>query len=85
MKIHLVTTTQSDQQFLVKSHTKSSAANFVAAKFKPQVSASVPSQEDLVAAIKAGVAIEDATNSPQAPVPEPRQSETSADYREQYT
>lgn len=78
MKIHLVTANEgraADSVFLVKAHTRAGAEKFVAAKIKPEVTAIVPTQEQLVAALQAGVVIEDATNSPQASIPEQRQNQ----------
>ena len=73
MKIHLVKTAGSADR-LVKAHTKAGAERYVRDSIKPAVSAVVPSQADLVAALQAGIAIEDATNSPQASIPEPAQT-----------
>lgn len=75
MKIHLVNTAGSDKPRLVKSHTKAGAEKFVRDSIKPQVTATVPTQDELVAALKAGVEIEDATANPQASIPEPSQKE----------
>lgn len=79
MKIHLVTIPNAGQNdpdtFLVKAHTKAGAEKFVREKFKPAVVAVVPTQEQLVAALQKGVQIEDATNSPQASIPEPSQAQ----------
>lgn len=61
MKIHLVTIAGSEQPRLVKSHTRAGAEKFVRDSIKPAVSAVVPSQEQLVEALKSGVEIEDAT------------------------
>lgn len=64
MKIHIVVANGDsavEQHFLVKAHTKAGAEKFVAGKFKPTVVASVPTQEQLVTALQAGVPIEDAT------------------------
>lgn len=72
MKIHLVTC--DNEKFLVKSHTKAGAEKFVARKFRPVATAVVPTQDELVAALKSGLEIEDATNSPQASIPEPSQA-----------
>lgn len=76
MKIHLVTAnanSSAEQIFLVKAHTKAGAEKFVGAKFKPSVVAVVPSQQELVDTLQAGVTIEDATANPQASIPEPDQ------------
>lgn len=43
-------------------------------KIAPFIEAKVPTQDELVAALQSGVAIEDATNSPQASIPEPDQT-----------
>lgn len=80
MKIHLVTIaataeSEPDKTFLVKAHTKAGAEKFVRGKFKPSVEARIPTQDELVAALKAGIEIEDATNSPQASIPEPAQAQ----------
>lgn len=56
---------------LIRAHTKAGALRFARDTIKPQVSAEVATQNDLVALLGLGVAIEDATNSPQASIPEP--------------
>jgi hypothetical protein len=76
MKIHLVKIAGQEKPRLVKAHTRMGAEKFVRDSIKPAVTASVPSQEQLVAALKDGVEIEDATNSPQTSVPEPSQAST---------
>lgn len=73
MKIHLVKTEGQEKPRLVKAHTKAGAERYVRDSIKPAVSATVPSQADLVAALQAGIAIEDATNSPQASIQKPPQ------------
>lgn len=60
MKIHHVTD-GTGAVHLVKSHTKAGARRFVAAKLGHKITAKVPTQDELVAALQAGVAIEDAT------------------------
>jgi len=79
MKIHLVIANKNsgaEQKFLVKSHTRAGAENFVRGKFKPDVTASVPTQQELVDALGAGIPIEDAT-APAA------SGDTSSDDQEQ--
>lgn len=78
MKIHYVTAvsadTEADKVFLVKAHTRAGAEKFVRSKLQPVVTATVATQEELVSALRAGVEIEDATNSLQASIPEPAQT-----------
>lgn len=74
MKIHLVTVAGADKPRLVKAHTRAGAEKFVRDAIKPAVTARVPSQQELVDTLQAGVTIEDATASPQASIPEPDQS-----------
>lgn len=64
MKIHLVTTAGQDKPRLVKSHTKAGAEKFVRDSIKPEITASVPSQQELVDALQAGVTIESAIKEP---------------------
>lgn len=80
MKIHLVTLHSVDsgkpeRQYLVKSHTKAGAEKHVRGKIAPFIEAKVPTQDELVAALKSGIEIEDAYASPQASIPEPNQQE----------
>ena len=58
MKIHIVKTEGQDKVRLVKSHTRAGAEKFVRDSIKPNVTATVPSQDELVAAIGAGIAVE---------------------------
>jgi hypothetical protein len=73
VKIHLVTIPSAGQNdpstFLVKAHTKAGAEKFVRAKFRPEIVARVPTQDELVAALQSGVQIEDATATNQEPTP----------------
>lgn len=80
MKIHLVTqhcvdSGKPERFYLVKAHTKSGAERFVNAKLKGFIEAKVPTQDELVDALKQGIQIEDATADPQASIPEPSQKE----------
>lgn len=76
MKIHLVTTDRDgDKPRLVKAHTRAGAEKFVRDSIKPNVTAAVATQDDLVRLLKDGVAIEDATADPQTSIPEPSQQE----------
>lgn len=80
MKIHLVTLHSVDsgkpeRTFLVKAHTKAGAEKHVRNKVGAFIEAKVPTQDELVAELKAGTPIEDATASPQASIPEPSQQE----------
>jgi hypothetical protein len=79
MKIHLVTLHSVDsgkpeRQYLVRAHTRQGAEKHVRGKIAPFIEAKVPTQDELVAALQSGVAIEDATNNPQASIPEPDQT-----------
>lgn len=74
MKIHYVTTAGQDKPRLVRAHTKAGAEKFVRDSIKPAITATVPTQQELVDALHAGVKIEDAVNSPQASIPEPDQT-----------
>lgn len=60
---------------LVRSHTDGGARKHVTNKLGQQLHVKVPSQDELVAALKAGVDIEDATSSPQASIPDPSQKD----------
>ena len=60
--------------YLVRSHTDAGARRFVLTKLGQDLIAKVATQEQLVDALQNGVAIEDATNNPQASIPEPDQS-----------
>lgn len=62
-KIYLVDSSDGNlsRQHLVRAHTSAGAEKFVRAKFKPTVTAKVPTQDELLAAREEGVAIEDAT------------------------
>lgn len=73
MKIHLVKIAGQEKPRLVKAHTRQGAEKFVREQIKPEITATVPTQDELVAALKDGVEIEDATNSPQASIAEPNQ------------
>lgn len=80
MKIHLVTMHSVDsgkpeRSYLVKAHTKAGAEKHVRAKISPFIEAKVPTQDELVDALKQGIQIEDATADPQASIPEPSQKE----------
>lgn len=72
MKIRHVTDS-TGKVHLVRSHTDSGARKHVTNKLGQDLAVKVPTQDELVAALKSGVEIEDATNSPQAPIPEPAQ------------
>ena len=60
MNIHLVTTAGQDKPRLVRSHTKAGAEKFVRDSIKPEIVATVPTQQELVDALQSGVAIESA-------------------------
>ncbi|MBP7622433.1 MAG: hypothetical protein KA763_00565 [Xanthomonadales bacterium] len=60
MKIHHVTD-NSGATHLVRAHTIAGARNFVTAKLGQNMKAKVPTQDELVAALQSGIAIEDAT------------------------
>lgn len=62
MKIHLVETAGAADR-LVKAHTKAGAERFVRDSIKPTVTARVPTQDELVTALRDGVEIEDATTT----------------------
>ncbi len=64
-----------DKPRLVKAYTKAGAERFVRDTIKPKVTATLPSQAELVDALKAGIVIEDSINDPQASIPEPSQVE----------
>jgi len=74
VKYHLVSIEGIEQPRIVKAHTKAGAERHVRASIKPAVTARVPTQDELVAALRDGIAIEDATNSPQASIPKPAQT-----------
>lgn len=73
MKIHVVTRHDTHEIRLVRAHTKAGAERYVRDKIKPEITAEVATQDDLVRHLTAGGKIEDATNSPQASIPEPAQ------------
>jgi hypothetical protein len=62
-KIHLVEVDSGDgakpRRFLVRAFTTAGAERFVRAKLTPTVVAKVPEQDELVAALAAGIKIED--------------------------
>jgi hypothetical protein len=60
MKIHHVTD-NSGAIHLVRAHTIAGARKFVADKLGQNIAAKVPTQDELVAALQSGIAIEDAT------------------------
>lgn len=64
MKIHKITD-QSGSVYLVKSHTKGGARKFVAAKLRDGLHVKVPTQDELVAALQAGIRVEDSTVKPE--------------------
>ena len=72
MKIHVVEVAGAHDR-LVKAHTRAGAEKFVRDSIKPEVTARIASQDDLVRLLQDGIEIEDATNSPQASIPEPDQ------------
>lgn len=59
---------------LVRSKTEQGARKYVAAKLRQQLHVKIPTQDEFAAALQAGIAIEDATNDPQASIPEPAQT-----------
>jgi hypothetical protein len=59
MKIHHVTD-NSGAIHLVRAHTTAGARKFVAAKLGQNMTAKVPTQDELVSALQSGIAIEDA-------------------------
>lgn len=66
MKIHLVTLHSVDsgkpeRSYLVKAHTRVGAEKHVQRKLAGFIEAKVASQDDLVTALAAGIAVEDAT------------------------
>lgn len=61
MKIHHVTDLESGAIHLVRAHTHSGACNYVQQKLKRFLAAKVPTQDELVSALQAGIPIEDAT------------------------
>ena len=65
-KIHLVTLHSVDsgkpeRTYLVRAHTKAGAERHIVRKVAGFIAAKVPTQDELVAELKAGKAIEDAT------------------------
>jgi len=60
MKIHHVTD-NSGAIHLVRAHTTAGARKFVAAKLGQNMTAKVPTQDELVSALQFGITIEDAT------------------------
>lgn len=63
---------------LVRSATERGARKFVQNKLGQQLHVKVATQEDLVAALQAGIRIEDAHNDRQASIPEPAQTAAQA-------
>lgn len=63
MKIYLVETAGSADR-LVKAHTRAGAEKFVRDSIKPEITATVPTQQELVDALQSGVAIESAIKEP---------------------
>lgn len=78
MKIHLVKQFDDNgehvKSHLVRAHTRAGAERFVVGKIKPAVEATVATQDDIVNAMRMGVEIENAVESPQASIPEPDQT-----------
>lgn len=62
MKIYLVEIAGS-ADCLVRAHTRAGAEKFVIEACKPKVTARVPTQDELVTALRDGVEIEDATTT----------------------
>lgn len=60
MKIHLVHIEGNDTPRLVKAHTRNGAEKHVRESIKPAVTATVPTQQELIDAIQKGIQIEDA-------------------------
>lgn len=69
MKIHKIVD-QTGAVHLVKSHTKGGARKHVAAKLRDSLHVKVPTQDELVAALQAGIEVEDATVKPAKADPE---------------
>ena len=67
-KIYAVTIEGTDNKRLVRAHTRAGAERFVRDSIKPKVSADVACQETLIYAMRAGVLIESAIDSPQADI-----------------
>lgn len=68
-KIHSVTLHDVDsgkpqRRFLVRAHTKAGAERFIERKVGRFIEAKVPTQDELVDALKSGMPIEDATQPP---------------------
>jgi hypothetical protein len=63
MKIYLVETAGAADR-LVKAHTRAGAEKFVRDSIKPEITATVPTQQELVDALQAGVPIESAIKEP---------------------
>jgi hypothetical protein len=65
-KVHLVTLSNIDtgaieRKFLVRAHTKVGAEKYVQRKVAGFIDAKVPTQDELIGAMQAGVRLEDAT------------------------
>lgn len=73
MKIRHVTDS-TGKVHLVRSHTDAGARKYVTNKIGHGLTVVVPTQDELVDALKSGVEIEDATSDPQASIPEPNQA-----------
>ena len=59
--LHDVDTGKPQRTFLVRAHTRAGAERHVARKVAGFIEAKVPSQDELVDALKAGLPIEDST------------------------
>lgn len=76
MKIHQVVNESTGEVIgFIRAHTRAGAERYAANKIKPTITATVATQEDLVKYLTRGGKIEDATNSPQASIPEPAQTQ----------
>lgn len=64
MKIYKVTD-HTGAVHLVKAHTKVGARKYVANKLRDSLHVKVPTQDDLVAALQAGIGVEDSTVKPE--------------------
>jgi hypothetical protein len=78
-KIHLVTLSDPDtgagrKKYLVRAHTRAGAEKYIQRKVAGFIEARVPTQDELIGAMQAGVAIEDATRQPDPePATEPQE------------
>jgi hypothetical protein len=67
--LHSVDSGKPERTYLVRAHTRAGAEKHIARKLAGFIEAKVPTQDELVAALQSGIAIEDATATNQEPTP----------------